>query len=238
MNRHGNKCNSESDALNNCSEFRTRRRRDSTAGPPLMRTICPNVLWHILPEWLTGCLAPPSGHCVSTLRKTVRAFDRPPAGLRDPHAGNRDLPPAHPHGLAMRRGKAVLDQVGYHIDVEPMADQRRPGAAAQSCVGEHFERAPLLSAEMNPRHTNAPQRQKVLADRICHLPVCANRAASIRNNTLKINQACDFHAAPHIKRGLARIRRSVAVASPARTRPARRSNVKPCAMICWSVHPL
>jgi hypothetical protein len=31
----------------------------------------------------------------------------------------------------------------------------------------------LLSAEMNPRHTNAPQRQKVLADRICDLPVCA-----------------------------------------------------------------
>src|ERR1700730_2712363 len=195
MNRNGNKCNSdptpsttvaaaEAGAKKDCavlsawslrcrSEFRTRRRRDSTAGPPLMRTICPNVLRHILPEWLTGSLAPPSGHCVSKLSKAVRAFDRPPAGLRDPHAGNRDLPPAHPHGLAMRRGKAVLDQVGYHIDVEPMADQRRPGAAAQSCVGEHFERAPLLSAEMNPRHTNAPQRQKVLTDRICHLPVWA-----------------------------------------------------------------
>ena len=67
-----------------------------------------------------------------------------------------------------------------------MADQRRPGAAAQSSVGEHFERAALLSAEMNPRHTNAPQRQKVLADRICHLAMCANRTAPIRNNTLKI----------------------------------------------------
>jgi hypothetical protein len=131
-------------------------------------------------------LAPPSGHCASMLSKAVRAFDCHQAGVRDPNAGNLDLPPAHPHGLAVRRSKAVLDQVGYHIDVEPMADQRRPGAAAQSCVGEHFERAPLLSAETNPRHTNAPQRQKVLADRICHLTVCANRAAPFRNNTLKI----------------------------------------------------
>jgi hypothetical protein len=115
------------------------------------------------------------------------AFERPPAGVRDPDARNLDLPPAHPHGLAARRGKAVLDQIGYHIDVEPMAEQRCPGAAAQSCVGEHFERAALLSAEVNPRHTNAPQRQKVLADGICQLTVCANRAAPIRNNTLKIN---------------------------------------------------
>jgi hypothetical protein len=165
------------------------------------------------------------------LGKAVRAFDCHPAGVRDPNAGNLDLPPAHPHGLAVRRGEALLDQGGYHIDVEPMADQRRPGAAAQSCVGEHFERAALLSAEMTPHHTNAPQRQNVLADRICHLVVCANRAAPIRNNTLKISWACDFHAAPLIKRGLVRTRCGVAVASPARTRLASRFTVKPCAIM-------
>jgi hypothetical protein len=39
------------------------------------------------------------------------AFERPPAGVRDPDARDLDLPPAHLHGLAVRRGKAVLDQV-------------------------------------------------------------------------------------------------------------------------------
>ena len=128
-------------------------------------------------------LAPPSGHCASMPGKAVRAFDCHPAGVRDPNAGNLDLPPAHPHGLAVRCGKAVLDQVGYHIDVEPMADQRRPGAAAQSCVGEHFERAALLSAEMTPHHTNAPSVRKfwpiVYATLWC-VPIGPPRSETIR----------------------------------------------------------
>jgi hypothetical protein len=39
-------------------------------------------------------------------------FERTPAGIRDHHAGKLDLPPPHPHGLPMRRGEPVVDQVG------------------------------------------------------------------------------------------------------------------------------
>jgi hypothetical protein len=105
-------------------------------------------------------------------------FDRPPACVGDPDAGNLDLASARPHGLALRGGKAALDQVGYHINAEPMGEHRRAGAAAQPCGGKHFERQALLPAEVNPCHTNAPQRQNFLADRICHLTVYANRAVA------------------------------------------------------------
>jgi hypothetical protein len=42
-------------------------------------------------------------------------------------------------GLAMRRSEPIVDQAGYHIDSEPMGEQRRPGAAAQACGGKYFE---------------------------------------------------------------------------------------------------
>ncbi len=56
----------------------------------------------------------------------------------------------------VRRGKAVFDQVSYHIDVEPVGEQSCPGAAAQPCVGKQFKRPPLFCAKVNPRQTNAP----------------------------------------------------------------------------------
>jgi hypothetical protein len=37
-----------------------------------------------------------------------------------------------------------------------MVEQRRSCAAAQPCVGKHFERPPLFCAKVNPRQTNAP----------------------------------------------------------------------------------
>ncbi len=83
-------------------------------------------------------------------------FERPPAGVGDSDAGDRDLLPAYSHCLVMRRGKAVFDQVSYHIDVEPMGEQSCPGAAAQPCIGKHFERPPLFCAKVNPRQTKPP----------------------------------------------------------------------------------
>ncbi len=107
-------------------------------------------------------------------------FERPLSCVGDSDAGDRDLLPAYSHCLAVRRGKAVFDQVSYHIDVEPMGEQSCPRAAAQPCIGKHFERPPLLPAEVNPRQPNAPQRQNFLADRICHLRTYANRDARPR----------------------------------------------------------
>jgi hypothetical protein len=56
-----------------------------------------------------------------------------------------------------------------------MVEQICPGASAQPCIGKHFERPPLFCAKVNPRQTNASQRQNFPADRICHLTMYANR---------------------------------------------------------------
>jgi hypothetical protein len=84
------------------------------------------------------------------------SFELPPAGVHDPHTGNLDLPPTHPHGLLVRRSEALEHQVRYHIHVESMGEQICPGAAAQPCIGKHFERPPLFCAKVNPRQISAP----------------------------------------------------------------------------------
>jgi hypothetical protein len=42
-------------------------------------------------------------------------FERPPAGVRDPDASYLDLPFAHPHGLVVRRGEPLADQVDQYF---------------------------------------------------------------------------------------------------------------------------
>jgi hypothetical protein len=74
-----------------------------------------------------------AGHSGAFLGEAWSTFDRLPAGVRDHHAGKLDLPPAHPHGLAVRRGEPAVDQVGQHFDAEPMGEQRCPSAATQLC---------------------------------------------------------------------------------------------------------
>jgi hypothetical protein len=56
-------------------------------------------------------------------------FDRRPTGFRNPDASDLDLSATHFHGLAMPRGEPVPDQIGQHANAEPMAVQRRSGAA-------------------------------------------------------------------------------------------------------------
>jgi hypothetical protein len=128
----------------------------------------------------SGVFLTPKGHSLASGGNvaTVWAkstFERPLSCVSESDAGDLDLLPAYSHCLVVRRGKAVFDQVSYHIDVEPVGEQSCPGAAAQPCVGKQFERPPLFCAKVNPRQTNAPQRQNFLADRICHLTVYANR---------------------------------------------------------------
>jgi hypothetical protein len=75
-------------------------------------------------------------------------FECAPACVRDHYAGEPDLPPALPHGLAVRRCEPVVDQVGQHIDAEPMAEQRRPRAATRPCGDKYFEPSALFCAEV------------------------------------------------------------------------------------------
>lgn len=48
----------------------------------------------------------------------------------------------------MPRGEPVPDQIGQHANAEPMAEERRSGAALLPCVGEQFECTPLFRAEL------------------------------------------------------------------------------------------
>jgi len=109
----------------------------------------------------SGVFLTPKGHSLASGGNvaTVCAkstFERPLSCVSDSDAGDLDLLPAYSHCLVVRRGKAVFDQVSYHIDVEPVGEQSCPGAAAQPCVGKQFERPPLFCAKVNPRQTNAP----------------------------------------------------------------------------------
>ena len=46
---------------------------------------------------------------------TLSPFDRPPAGAGGPDASYLDLPFVHPHGLAVRRGEHIANEVGQHF---------------------------------------------------------------------------------------------------------------------------
>jgi hypothetical protein len=62
----------------------------------------------------------------------------------------------------MRRSEPMVDQAGYHIDSEPMGEQRRPGAAAQACGGKYYERPALLRAEVtfSRRHSDCVRHRR------------------------------------------------------------------------------
>jgi hypothetical protein len=47
----------------------------------------------------------------------------PPASVGDAVALDPDLSAAHSHGLALRRGEPLADQVGQHVDGEAVGEQ-------------------------------------------------------------------------------------------------------------------
>ena len=103
----------------------------------------------------SGAFLAPKGHSLASGGNvaTVCAqstFERPLSCVGDSDAGDRNLLPAY--CLAMRRGKAVFDQVSYHIDVEPMGEQSCSAAAAQPCIGQTSGLAPAGPTTLPFRH--------------------------------------------------------------------------------------
>jgi len=77
-------------------------------------------------------------HLDGLLAGARSTFQRHPASVRDPHAGNLDDPAVRLHGLAVSIGEAVADQARQHVDIKPVREQRCPSAAAP--YGEHLKR--------------------------------------------------------------------------------------------------
>jgi hypothetical protein len=88
-------------------------------------------------------------------------IDCAPADVRDPNASNLDDPAFHLHRLSARSGEAIADQMGDHIDVKPVREQRRSSAAARS--SEHLERTALV---LTKRHRSSQCRQPGVEHRL------------------------------------------------------------------------
>jgi hypothetical protein len=78
-----------------------------------------------------------------TARTSTLAFQRPSPRFCIPHACNLDLPLARIHGLAVRGHKPGANQIGQHINANPVREQRCPGAVLRPCDGKQFECAAL-----------------------------------------------------------------------------------------------
>jgi hypothetical protein len=73
--------------------------------------------------------------------------ERPPPRRCYAQAGNLDLPLACLRGLAACRGKPLAEKIGQHINADPIGEQRRPGPALRTCVGEQLECAALVRVD-------------------------------------------------------------------------------------------
>ena len=80
-------------------------------------------------------------------RTSILAFQRPSPRVRNPHACNIDLPLARIRGLAIGGHKPGANQIGQHINADPMREQRCPAAVLQTCDGKQFECAALVRVD-------------------------------------------------------------------------------------------
>jgi hypothetical protein len=83
----------------------------------------------------------------ATARTSTLGFQRPSPRVRNPYARNVDLPLASIHGLAVRGHKPGANQIGQHTNVDPMREQRCPGAVLQACDCKQFESAALVRVD-------------------------------------------------------------------------------------------
>jgi hypothetical protein len=87
------------------------------------------------------------GQWEGAARTSTLAFQRPSPRVRNPHACNIDLPLARIRGLAIGGHKPGANQIGQHINADPMREQRCPAAVLQTCDGKQFECAALVRVD-------------------------------------------------------------------------------------------
>ena len=87
------------------------------------------------------------GQWEGAARTSTLAFQRPSPRVRNPHACNIDLPLARIRGLAIGGHKPGANQIGQHINADPMREQRCPAAVLQTCDRKQFECAALVRVD-------------------------------------------------------------------------------------------
>jgi hypothetical protein len=90
------------------------------------------------------------GQWEGAARTLTLAFQRPSPRFRNPYACDIDLPLARIRGLAVGGHKPGANQIGQHINADPMREQRCPAAVLQTCDGKQFECAALVRVDFRP----------------------------------------------------------------------------------------
>jgi hypothetical protein len=83
------------------------------------------------------------GRWEGAARTSTLAFQRPSPRFRNPHACDIDLPLARIRGLAVGGHKPGANQIGQHINADPMRD----AAVLQTCDGKQLKCVALVRVD-------------------------------------------------------------------------------------------